>query len=49
MITYYVHAQIYKGELKREAISEVQVETRGRKAGEHASQKMKDQGRERQK
>ena len=34
---------------KERGISEAQVETRGTKVGEHASQEMKDQGRERQK
>ena len=38
-----------QGRAKERGISEVQVETRGTKVGEHASQKMKDQGRERQK
>ena len=46
-----MHAQIYsmQGRAKERGISEVQVETRGRKDGERASQKIKDQERERQK
>ena len=38
-----------QGRAKERGISEVQVETRGRKDGERTSQKIKDQERERQK